>query len=102
MSRRRTDVAAVLARHGVDPGADATALLRALEVRGWEASVEEMGVEVGRPRGRWSRYRALTFKRRPAPDVGADRGSHAHYQAGGRTAEEALGRVLAAVLELGG
>ena len=34
--------------------------------------------------------------------LGPDRGAHAHRQAGGRTAEEALGRVLAAVLELGG
>ena len=99
MSRRRTDAAAVLARHGVDPGADATALLRALEARGWEASVEEAEVGPGGATGRALRFRALAFKRRPDA---ANRGSHAHRQAGGRTAEEALGRVLAAVLELGG
>ena len=52
--------------------------------------------------GRSPRVRALAFKRRPGAVLGPDRGAHAHRQAGGRTAEEALGRVLAAVLELGG
>jgi hypothetical protein len=92
------DVPAVLARHGVDPDADAAALLAALEARGWEAGVEGPGTDGA---GRTPRFRALAFRRRAVPrDRG--HGTQDHRQASGRTAEEALGRVLAAVLERGG
>ena len=92
------DAPAILARHGVPPDADADALLAALAARGWEARVEEL--EIGRAdrTGYTPRFRALAV--RPHDAVG--RGSHDHRQASGRTAEAALGRVLAAVLEHGG
>jgi hypothetical protein len=92
------DVPAVLARHGVDPDADAATLLARLEAEGWEAAVE--GPAAGRA-GKAARFRALAFRRRAVP---GDRGqwSQDHRRASGRTAEAALGRVLAAVLERGG
>ena len=92
------DVAAVLARHGVDPAADEAALVAALEARGWTAGAEELASPSGMT-GRSPRYRALAFRRRADP---RDQGSHDHRRASGRTAAEALGRVLAAVLERGG
>jgi hypothetical protein len=92
------DVPAVLARHGVDPAADAATLLAALEARGWEAAVE--GPAAGRA-GKAARFRALAFRRRAVPrDRG--HGTQDHRRASGRTAEEALGRVLAAALAGGG
>ena len=99
MSPTVKDAPAILARHGVPPDADAAALLAALAARGWEARVEEL--EVGRTgRGGASpRFRVLAIRSRAAGD---GYGSHDHRQASGRTAEEALGRVLAAVLERGG
>ena len=88
MSRRFKDAPAVLARHGVPPDADASALLAALAARGWAARVEEL--EAGRAdRGGASpRFRALAI--RPHGGTDAGRGSHDHRQASGRTAEAAL------------
>ncbi len=96
MSPTFRDAPAVLARHGVPPDADAETLLAALAARGWDARVEEQ--EVGRAdrNRRGPRFRALAIRTRAA---GVDQGSHLHRQASGRTAEAALGKVLAAVLE---
>ena len=98
MSPATPGVPAVLARHGVAPDADAAALLAALEARGWAAGVE--GPAAGAT-GRAARFRALAFRRRAVP---GDRGhwTQDHRRASGRTAEAALGRLLAAVLERGG
>ena len=101
MSPLTPDVPAVLARHGIAPDADAPTLLAALEALGWQVQVEEPAADdPGRSR-RARRFRALAVRRRP-DDVTAtaDRtlGSHGHRQAAGRTAEEALARVLAGVL----
>ncbi len=95
---RKADTPAVLARHGVDPGADAATLLARLEAGGGEATVAGPGAGgAGRP----PRFRALALRRRAVPrDRG--HGTQDHRQASGRTAEEALGRLLAAVLEGGG
>ena len=86
----------MLARHGIPPEADADALLAALAARGWEARVEEMEAGAARTGGRSPRFRVLATRPR---DAGGGRGSHDHRQASGRTAEAALVRVLAAVLE---
>jgi hypothetical protein len=99
------DAPAVLARHGVPPDADAGALLAALAARGWEARVEELEARTGRGGGRAPRFRALALRTRLPEEVTTRRGhhlSHRHLQASGATAEAALGRVLAAVLERGG
>ncbi len=100
MSPAFKDAPAVLARHGIPPDADADRLLAELAARGWEARVEELEAGAGRAGGRSPRFRVLAT--RPRADPSPDRGSHAHRQASGATAEVALGRVLAAVLELGG
>ncbi len=87
----------MLARHGIDPDAEASTLLAELEARGWEASVEER--EEG-GRHRQPAFRALALRRRPL--LAADDGSpwsHDHRQGSGRSAEGALRQVLAAVLE---
>jgi hypothetical protein len=96
MSPRWVDVPAVLTRHGIDPQADAATLLAELEARGWAASVEERA-EAGPGR---ALFRALALWRRSAATIATEMDwSHDHRQASGRTAEEALGRVLAAALE---
>ena len=96
----RKGVPAVLARHGVAPDADAAALLAVLEARGWQAQVEEPPGDNPRRNRTTRRFRALAVRRRPDAVAGArpTLGSLAHRQASGRTAEEALARVLAAVL----
>ncbi len=96
MSPRWVAVPAVLARHGIDPTADAATLLAELAARGWEVRVEERA-EAGPGR---ALFRVLALRRRPAAAVAAQMDwSHDHRQASGRTAAEALGRVLAAALE---
>ena len=89
---------AVLARHGIAPDADEVALLAELAARGWAARVEER--ETGRAGrvGAAPRYRALGIRTRP-PAGASGRDWPTHRQASGRTAEAALVRVLAAVLE---
>ncbi len=96
---RRSDVPAILARHGIPPEADAATLLAALADRGWHAQVEREVADD--PRGRPPRYRALAFRRRVegVPDKAYE--FHAHRQAVGRSAEDALGLVLATILERG-
>ena len=100
MSPAARDVPAVLARHGVAPDADAATLLAELAARGWEAGVEGSEAITGQT-GRSPRFRALAFRRRAVP---GDRGqwTQDHRRASGRTAEAALGRLLAKVLEAGG
>ena len=94
-------VPAVLARHGIAPDADEAALLAALAARGWAAQVEE----VSAARGGAARFRALATRARSPAEVAAGgrlRVAHDHVQGSGRTAEAALRRVLAAVLERAG
>ena len=99
MSPATPDVPAVLARHGVAPDADAATLLAELAARGWEAGVEGPDAITGQT-GRSPRFRALAFRRRAVPrDRG--HGTQDHRRGSGRTAEAALGRLLAAVLERG-
>ena len=95
MSPTFEDAPVVLARHGVPPDADA--LLAELAARGWAARVEELEAGAGRAGGRSPRFHVLATRLRADP--GAWCGSHDHRQASGRTAEEALVRVLVAVLE---
>lgn len=89
MSRRRRDVPGVLARHGIDPNANAEELAAALAARGWRVSVEE---DAGSRQPRW---RALAFRRQ------AEGGIVASRRASGATAAAALARLAAAVLEAG-
>ncbi len=84
--RRGAAVAAVLARHGIDPAADETTLTAALAARGWQASVEETGRS---PAAGPKRDRAVATRPRGAgPYPG-------HLQHTGPTAVEALATVLA-------
>ena len=89
-------VAAVLARHGIDPGLDAAELAAELTQRGWALTVEEEAdsPEGGRPR----RWRALAT--RPRPDARPrNHRSADHAQGSGRTKTAALARALATVLK---
>ena len=100
----KLDVAAVLARHGVPPEADAPTLLAELAARGWEVRVEEPAA-ADRGRVGWGRrVRALGLRRRA--EAAAARspgyGSHDHLQAAGPTEAAALARLLARVLDQGG
>ncbi|MDP9473389.1 MAG: hypothetical protein M3Q71_22455 [Chloroflexota bacterium] len=45
---RVADVAVILARHGIDPDADAETLMAALEGRGWLVTIEATGIGRGR------------------------------------------------------
>ena len=94
----KKDVAAVLARHGVDPAANEAALAAALAARGWTGQVEELVAPPG-PIGRARRFQATAFRAEEPRHHG--RGAIQYRRASGRTAEGALGRVLAAVLERG-
>ena len=101
MSPAPRDVPAVLAQHGIAPDADAPTLLAELAARGWEARVEELAAPAGIS-GRAPRVRVLALRPRPfAARLPAylSPGTHRHLQASGRTAQAALARVLAAVLE---
>ena len=99
---RNPDVPSVLAHHGIDPAADEATLLAALEARGWTVRAEELAAPSGTT-GRSPRFRALALRERlgGAADA-AGHGVTEHRQASGRTAAEAFGRMLAAVLERGG
>ncbi len=61
---RAADVSVVLARHGIDPDADADTLMAALEGRGWHVTIEATGI------GRGRRYTAHTTRvdENPRPD----------------------------------
>ena len=97
MSPRGPDVPAVLARHGIDPDADAATLLAELRGRGWAVHVEDRK-EGGRRRQ--PRFRVLASRPRPEVADGQRPPSAViHQQGSGRTEAEALGQVLAAVLE---
>ena len=101
MSPFKPDVPAVLARHGVPPDADAGTPLAALAGHDWQAYVEEPPADDPRRNRKTRRFRALAVRRRPDAEVAAAHptyGAHDHRQAAGRTAEEALARVLAGVL----
>ena len=102
MSPATPEVPAVLARHGIAPDADAPTLLAALEARGWGARVEELPGRPSGTTGRAPRVRVLALRPRPFETTlpaYLSPGTHRHLQASGRTAEAALARVLAAVLE---
>ena len=99
MSPTFADATAVLARHGIDPAADAAALLAALADRGWAARVEEIE---GGARGRPPRVRALALRPYPPGHVGLGWSGHEHLQASGWSKEEALVRLLAAAIGRGG
>ncbi len=62
---RAADVSAVLARHGIDPDADAETLMAALEGRGWRVTIEATGI------GRTQRYTAHATRvhENPHPDA---------------------------------
>ncbi len=61
---RVVDVSVILARHGIDPDADAETLRTALEARGWPVTVEATGI------GRTQRYTAHATRvhENPRPD----------------------------------
>ncbi len=61
---RVVDVSGILARHGIDPDADADTLMAALEGRGWLVTIEAPGI--GRPQ----RYTTHTTRadENPRPD----------------------------------
>ena len=102
MSPAPRDVPAVLTRHGIAPDADAPTLLAALAARGWEAQVEELPARPEGGTGRAPRFRVLALRPRPSETTRPaylSPGVHRHLRASGRTAEAALGKVLAAVLE---
>ena len=85
-------MAAVLARHGIDPAADELTLTAALAARGWQATVEETGRSAAAgPK----RYRAVATRPRGAGPYPV------HLQHTGPTAVEAFAAVLATVLERG-
>ncbi|MDP9363524.1 MAG: hypothetical protein M3Q10_04720 [Chloroflexota bacterium] len=96
---RKLDVAAVLARHGIDPASNEAAMVAELAARGWTGQVEELVAPPGAT-GRTRRFRAMAF--RPREPVGRAPCPRPYRRAKGRTAEGALGQVLAAVLERGG
>ena len=105
MSPAVPHVPAVLVRHGIAPDADAPSLLATLEARAWEARVEDLPARPEGGTGRAPRFRVLAIRRRPPEEVAATPpgpGSHRHLQASGRTAEHALGKLLAVVLEYEG
>ena len=89
----------ILAANGVPAGADETALVARLADLGWQAQVEAPLVDDRRRGARARRYRALAFRRVPAARAGEPVPVHEHRRATGGTAEAALRRVLASVLE---
>ena len=90
---KRADVPVVLARHGIDPDADADALVAALAGRGWAVTREE---EETAPRQR-PRWRALATRPRAFADPRRYRSAD-HVRGRGRTEVEALAGALAAAL----
>ncbi|MDP9356685.1 MAG: hypothetical protein M3R02_15635 [Chloroflexota bacterium] len=90
---RAADVSAVLARHGIDPDADAETLRTALEARGWPVTVEESGI------GRARRSTAHATRVRDAPGPGAFPIIRKSVRATGLTPQAALAFVLAKALE---
>ena len=83
----------VLARHGIDPDADAGELAAILAGRGWAVALEEEET-APRPSQRW---RVLAT--RPRPDAGPRLTRPGdHVQARGRTEVAALGRAVAKAL----
>ncbi len=93
---RKLDVAGEHGRHGIDPAANEAAMVAELAARGWTEHVEELVAPPGAT-GRTRRFRAMAFRPREPGDRG--HGARAYRRAKGRTAEGALGQVLAAVLE---
>jgi hypothetical protein len=93
------EIARILARHGIPEAADEVSLVALLAERGWQAQVEAPLADDPRRGARGRRYRALAF-RRDAPGRGADAYLiHEHRRATGDSAESALRRVLASVLD---
>jgi hypothetical protein len=97
--RRRADMPTLLAEAGIPVDADAATLQHELERRGWRVQLEEpLRDDVLRRRGgAGNRYRALAFRVRADQPAAAFRFSEQVKQHGS-SAEEALRKVLAAVL----
>ncbi len=91
--RRATDVPGILARHGIDPDADADTLKAALEAQGWSVTVEETGI------GRARRSTAHATRVRDATGPGAFPIVRKSVRATGLTPQAALAFVLAKVLK---
>lgn len=91
----------ILAAHGVPAEADETALVARLDALGWQAQVEDPLIDDRRRGARARRYRVLAFRRDRVARPGDTVLMHEHRRATGDTAEAALRRVLAAVLERG-
>ncbi len=90
---RAADVPAILARHGIDPDADAETLRTALEARGWPVTVEDTRL------GAVQRYTAQTFCVRTHSRDPALVTMRPSVQATGATPRAALAFLLAKVLE---
>ncbi len=90
---RAADVSAVLARHGIDPDADAETLRTVLEARGWPVTVEDTRL------GAVQRYTAHTFCVRTHSRDPALVTMRPSVQATGATPRAALAFLLAKVLE---
>ncbi len=86
--QRTTDVPGILARHGIDPDADAETLMATLEGRGWLVMIEATGI------GRGRRYTAHATRvdENPRPD------SFLMVRMSRRTTRPTLGAALAFTL----
>ncbi len=85
----------VLTAHGVDPDADSTTLVAAIEARGWRVTVEEetIGDRSGRP-PRWRALATQVSERQEHPTR-----FRPHIRVSGRSAQHVLIGVLAQALE---
>ncbi len=92
--RRATDVPGILARHGVDPDADAQTLAAVLEEQGWSVMVEQTGI------GRARRSTAHATRVRDVTGPDAFPIVRKSVRATGLTPQAALAFVLAKALEM--
>ncbi len=90
---RAADVPVILARHGIDPDADAETLRTALEARGWPVTVEATGI------GRGRRYTAHATRVDENPGPHAFPMVRTSRRTTGPTPRAALAFTLAKVLE---
>ncbi len=90
---RAADVPVILARHGIDPDADAETLMAALAARGWPGTVEATGI------GRGRRYTAHATRVDENPRPDSFRIIRTSRRTTGPTPWAALAFALAKVLE---